>query len=123
MALFTLKTSMAQRVIGRWVELDAPVLSKVRHRDGSHRFWQAGGGFDRNVRDEDELLREIDYIHLNPVRRGLVKTPCDWAWSSARWYAGEESVLPIDEGRGGRRWEPPQEWVRDGVPVDEEARR
>jgi putative transposase len=34
----------------------------------------------------------IDYIHLNPVRRGLVERPEDWAWSSARWYAGLRPV-------------------------------
>ena len=30
----------------------------------------------------------IDYIHGNPVRRGLVQRPEDWDWSSARRYAG-----------------------------------
>jgi len=39
----------------------------------------------------------IDYIHLNPVRRGLIKEPEDWEWSSARWYAGVRPVrLEID---------------------------
>jgi putative transposase len=39
------------------------------------------------------LLSIIDYLHANPVRRGLVERPLDWEWSSARWYAGEESAL------------------------------
>ena len=30
----------------------------------------------------------IEYIHANPVRRGLVERAEDWEWSSARWYAG-----------------------------------
>jgi putative transposase len=34
----------------------------------------------------------IDYIHANPVRRGLVTRAEDWEWSSARWYAG---LLPV----------------------------
>jgi len=37
----------------------------------------------------------IDYLHLNPVRRALVKRPEDWVWSSARWYAGLRPV-PIE---------------------------
>jgi hypothetical protein len=28
----------------------------------------------------------IDYIHQNPVRRGLFEHAADWCWSSAAWY-------------------------------------
>jgi putative transposase len=34
----------------------------------------------------------IDYIHANPVCRGLVARAEDWEWSSARWYAGLRPV-------------------------------
>ncbi len=34
------------------------------------RFAEKGGGFDRNVRDEFEFAREVNYIHRNPVQRG-----------------------------------------------------
>ena len=34
----------------------------------------------------------IEYIHHNPVRRGLVGNPTDWLWSSAGWYAGVKDV-------------------------------
>jgi putative transposase len=56
---------------------------------GDHlRFWQRGGGFDRNVWSETVLLKEIDYFHANPVRRGLCQRPEDWRWSSAGDYLG-----------------------------------
>jgi len=29
----------------------------------------------------------LKYIHRNPVKRGLVERPEDWAWSSFRHYA------------------------------------
>jgi hypothetical protein len=35
------------------------------------------------------------HIHANPVRRGLAHKPCDWPWSSARWYERREG-LTID---------------------------
>ena len=35
---------------------------------------------------DDELHAQFDYMHLNPVRAGLVKQACDWRWSSARYY-------------------------------------
>ena len=30
----------------------------------------------------------IEYVHNNPVRRGLVDRAADWRWSSAGWYEG-----------------------------------
>lgn len=68
------------------------------HRDGSQefRFWQAGGGYDRNIVHRTTLLHMIDYVHRNPVRRGLVEKPIDWKWSSASWYETGECILGID---------------------------
>ena len=34
------------------------------------------------------LRSMIEYLHANPVRRGLVAKAEDWEWSSARWHAG-----------------------------------
>lgn len=103
-----LKTTFAQRVISRWRELDAPILNKLTGADGTVRFWQRGGGFDRNVRDLDELQREIRYIHRNPVVRGLCMTPPDYVWSSASAWAGEPAQLccdsPPDEGFDWGLW-------------------
>jgi REP element-mobilizing transposase RayT len=39
------------------------------------------------------LLELVAYIHLNPVRAGMVTTPADYPWSSHRAYLGQE-VLP-----------------------------
>jgi hypothetical protein len=33
---------------------------------------------------------KLDYIHYNPVKRGLVADPADWAWSSFRYHAFRE---------------------------------
>ena len=42
------------------------------------------------------LKQKIDYIHNNPVEQGFVTDPGDWKYSSARNYAGNETVLKID---------------------------
>ncbi len=60
-----------------------------------YRFWQRGGGYDRNVNQPGTLLQMIEYIHANPVRRGLVAKATDWIWSSARFHAGMRPV-PIE---------------------------
>tara|TARA_R110000737_G_scaffold2923_13_gene9593 strand:+ start:93512 stop:93880 length:369 start_codon:yes stop_codon:yes gene_type:complete len=93
-----LKRNSAIKIIARWKELDAPILSKIRTPDSKHRFWQPGGGYDRNIISGPELNEKIHYIHNNPVRRGLAAHPEDWNWSSAKWYAGDRNdQLPIDD--------------------------
>ena len=58
--------------------------------------WQARG-YDRNVRNAEEFAVKLDYIHANPVRRGLVKAAEDWKWSSFRHYAFREvGVVEIE---------------------------
>lgn len=75
-----------------WLADNSPKwLAKIAVREGDvtrHRFWQPGGGYDRNIEEADTLLNMIEYIHQNPVRRGLVSNAEDWEWSSARWYEG-----------------------------------
>lgn len=48
------------------------------------------------VERERDLLVKLEYIHNNPVRRGLVEGPGDWPWSSYRAYHGLVSVLAVD---------------------------
>jgi putative transposase len=93
--LSSLKTKVGMGIVARWKELDAPILHKLRRPDGTARFWQTGGGFDRNVRDRGELIETIRYIHNNPVRRGLVLRPIDWEWSSAATYHQRDPRPPI----------------------------
>jgi putative transposase len=92
-ALDYLKKSVSRIVITRWREISAPVLKDIERPDGLPRFWQRGGGFDRNIRHEGEFAREVRYIHRNPVERGLVERPRDWPWSSAQWWLGESGAL------------------------------
>jgi hypothetical protein len=33
----------------------------------------------------NEAREKLNYLHNNPVRRGLVSSPGDWPWSSG-WY-------------------------------------
>ncbi len=59
-------------------------------------IWQPGGGYDRNIRDLEELNEKFNYIHNNPVKRGLVAQPEAWPWSSAQWYQTGDGLVPID---------------------------
>ena len=76
----------------------ASLLNRKRGRRGTvwqHQFW------DRFVRHERELAERLDYMHHNPVRRGLVKRPEDWRWSSCNNFSLEKQrvvgcPIPID---------------------------
>lgn len=99
--LRSIKTSSAKRAIQGWRASRALALARTTNSDGSPRFWQPGGGFDRNVRDEAEFCRAVRYIHRNPVERGLVSRPQDWAFSSVRWWMGlRDGEMPCDDPPG-----------------------
>ena len=72
-----------------WLEQHArrwlPRITVVEGQRTRRRFWQPGGGYDRNIDESRTLVSVINYVHANPVRRGLVERPEDWEWSSARW--------------------------------------
>jgi putative transposase len=65
-----------------------PRITRTRGQRTERCFWMSGGGYDRNVIEPSTLARMIEYIHLNPVRRNLVKQARDWKWSSAGWFEG-----------------------------------
>ena len=49
------------------------------------------------ITTEGVLRVKIEYIHSNPVRRGLVGSPADWPWSSWRnYHIGDDTVFRID---------------------------
>ena len=58
------------------------------------RFWQAGGGFDRNLWNAKAIHSSVNYIEYNPVRAGLVNAPEDWQWSSAHARYTNKGLLP-----------------------------
>jgi putative transposase len=60
------------------------------------RVWNRRG-YDMNIWSEKKRVEKIDYMHNNPVKRGLVAQPGDWPWSSWRFYYLEDSsVLSMD---------------------------
>ena len=56
-------------------------------------FWQRRY-YDFNVFSERKHVEKLRYMHRNPVKRGLVKSPELWRWSSFRayWLAEEGPV-------------------------------
>jgi len=99
--LSSIKQSVAKRAL-IYLRREAPaflaaMLDQQPNGNAHYRFWQRGGDYDRNIFDPRTAYSEIEYLHNNPVRRGLCAKPEDWLWSSAADYAGiHTSMLTID---------------------------
>ena len=65
-------------------------------RKESGLLWQPRF-FDRALRTVREYNEKAEYIHLNPVRAGLVERMEHWPWSSVHDYAGSVNTTPGTE--------------------------
>ena len=70
---------LAARSLNRRRQLRGPVWQ--------HQFW------DRFIRHEKEFQQRVQYMRLNPVRKGLVPRPEDWRWSSYNNFALDKAVV------------------------------
>ncbi len=78
----------------------SPVMSAIKvssmiainhARRDKGELWQERF-FDHALRTVKDYWETVEYIHMNPVRRGLVKRPEQWKWSSFPEYAGVEAA-------------------------------
>ena len=74
----------------RWRRIKT-AFSKALGRDDvwQLRYWE------HRIRDERDLHRHVDYIHLNPAKHGLVARPGEWAHSSFHEYV-KRGVYSLD---------------------------
>ena len=69
---------------------------KLDHKKESrYQIWQEGF-HPQMITDDDILTQKIDYIHWNPVKRGLVEQPEFWRYSSASSFFDGKCVLDLD---------------------------
>ncbi|MBN1912383.1 MAG: hypothetical protein JW818_21865 [Pirellulales bacterium] len=110
--LAALKRPFSARVKQALLERNDPLLKRltIQERPGKivFRFWQEGAGYDRNLQTKDAVLASIDYLHNNPIRRGLCAAAVDWRWSSAERYANGSTIidqsLPRVDGLPAEFW-------------------
>ncbi len=81
-------------------------LSTVRERKGERGIWQRRF-WEHTIRDESDYAAHVDYVHINPLKHGLVEQVADWPYSSFHRFveagiytldwAGEAGVLNAGE--------------------------
>ena len=69
-------------------------ISKSRLRKGERGIWQRRF-WEHCIRDARDFRNHVDYIHMNPVKHGLVHHVKDWPYSSFHRYV-DQGVLPKD---------------------------
>jgi putative transposase len=70
-----------------------------RDLGASREIWQAGYT-EHRIRDSEDFQTHREYIHSNPVHRGLVSCPEEFVWSSA------SGKLSLDERPPGLKPHP-----------------
>jgi REP element-mobilizing transposase RayT len=76
----TLEGHTLSDVVKSWKSFTSRQANSRLGRTGA--FWEPDY-FDRYMRNEDHLMRTIEYVENNPVKAGLVNKAVDWPWSSA----------------------------------------
>lgn len=57
------------------------------------RYWE------HVLRDERDFAAHVDYVHINPLKHGLVQRVVDWPWSSFHRYV-RDGLLTADWAGG-----------------------
>ena len=78
---------------GRWRSIKSSFVRKLRksgvkvvvNEKGEANLWQRRF-WEHQIRDDKDLEAHVNYIHINPVKHGLVKNVIDWPWSSFHEY-------------------------------------
>jgi REP element-mobilizing transposase RayT len=78
-----------------WMMKRFEFAARSNVRSSFHQFWM----HDNHAEELNTLkftAQKLNYIHLNPVRAGLVENAEDWLYSSARNYVFKPSLMEID---------------------------
>lgn len=68
--------------------------SRVRERRGERSIWQRRY-WEHLIRSEEDYRAHMDYVHINPMKHGLVRRVSDWPYSTFHRLA-EEGVYSED---------------------------
>ncbi len=73
---------------------------RLAHKNESvHQVWQEGS-HPKAMMSDAMMEQKLEYLHHNPVKRGLVSSPEHWRYSSAHeWLPGALPLLRVDAWR------------------------
>ena len=71
-------------------EINMPINNRGEKEIWQRRFWE------HVIRDEEDWIKHMDYIHYNPVKHGYVNSVKDWTFSSYSYW--------LEKGRYEHNW-------------------
>ena len=69
-------------------------ISATRQKYGERGIWQRHY-WEHLIRDELDFQRHVDYVHVNPLKHGLVKRVHDWPYSTFHHHVAK-GIYPLD---------------------------
>ena len=90
---FAMRWRLIKSTFSRNLSVDEPI-SESRAAKRERGIWQRRY-WEHTIRDEDDFARHVDYIHINPLKHGLVDRVREWEASSFQRYV-KLGVYPID---------------------------
>lgn len=72
------------------------IATTSHSRNKNYQFWQYGNHAEE-IYSEKFMWSKLDYIHLNPVRAGIVAKTSEYIYSSASNYINGEGILTVEK--------------------------
>ncbi len=69
----------------RWGRVKALTTKRLNAAGHSPSIWQKRF-WEHQIRSAEDFNNHVDYIHINPVKHGLVNKPIDWPYSTFKKY-------------------------------------
>ncbi|MFV8357167.1 REP-associated tyrosine transposase [Flavobacterium sp. XS1P32] len=80
----------------KWMLERFKLATESHSRNKNYHFWQYGN-HPEEVYSNKFMWTKLDYIHLNPVRAGIVEKASHYVYSSASNYVSDSGLLKIEK--------------------------
>jgi putative transposase len=94
-ANYALRWNLIKRLVSQATrQLIEALMNRSRQQRRELGLWQRRF-WEHQIRDEQDLIKHVEYIHWNPVKHGYVARVRDWPYSSFHGYV-KQGLYPLD---------------------------
>lgn len=79
-----------------WMLERFKIATASHSRNKNYQFWQYGN-HGEEIYSEKFMWSKLNYIHLNPIRAGIVAKTSEYVYSSASNYINGDGILNIEK--------------------------
>jgi REP element-mobilizing transposase RayT len=79
-----------------WMLERFKLATESHSRNKNHQFWEYGN-HPEEIYSNKFMWSKLDYIHLNPVRAGIVEKASQYIYSSASNYVYDKGLVRIEK--------------------------